>query len=116
VMYLGRIVEIGPKDAIFLEPGHPYTVALMSAVPRITPPDVERTNRLVLEGEIGAAGGHGCTFFTRCPLGVQSCTEARPDLVPLRGNHRAACFRLEDVSEKLGGYRSFKPRSEEVPK
>jgi oligopeptide/dipeptide ABC transporter ATP-binding protein len=116
VMYLGRIVEFGPKESIFIEPGHPYTVALMSAVPRITPPEVERTKRLVLEGEISAAGGEGCTFFSRCPLGVQSCTEERPELMQVSGTHRAACFRLEDVPEKLGGYRSFRPKPEEVSK
>ena len=116
VMYLGRIVEAGPKESIFLEPGHPYTVALMSAVPRITPPDVERTKRLVLEGEISAAGGEGCTFFSRCPLGVQACTEERPELMQVSGTHRAACFRLEDVPGKLGSYRSFRSRPEEVSK
>jgi len=116
VMYLGRIVEAGPKESIFLEPGHPYTVALMSAVPQITPPDAERARRLVLQGEIGAAGGRGCTFFSRCPLGVQSCTDERPELMQVSGTHRAACFRLDDVPEKLGGYRSFRPKPEEVPK
>ena len=116
VMYLGRIVEVGPKDAIFLEPGHPYTVALMSAVPRITPPGTERARRLVLEGEIGAAGGHGCTFFSRCPLGVESCTQERPELMQVSGTHRAACFRLEEVAGKLGDFRTFRPQPEEVPK
>ena len=116
VMYLGRIVEAGPKESIFLEPGHPYTVALMSAVPRITAPDVERTKRLVLEGEISAAGGEGCTFFSRCPLGVQACTEKRPELMQVSGTHRAACFRLEDVPGKLGSYRSFRSRPKEVSK
>jgi oligopeptide/dipeptide ABC transporter ATP-binding protein len=114
VMYLGRIVEIGPKESIFLEPGHPYTVALMSAVPRIAPPGVERGERLVLQGEIGASGMAGCSFYARCPLGVLACTQRRPELDPVSETHRAACFRISDVPTELGGFRSFRPRAEEV--
>jgi peptide/nickel transport system ATP-binding protein len=92
VMYLGRIVEIGPKDEIFRRPHHPYTTALMNAVP-VPDPDRRRTHELP-RGEIPSAvfPPSGCHFHPRCPLAMPSCLEARPPLKDLGANHQSACL------------------------
>jgi oligopeptide/dipeptide ABC transporter ATP-binding protein len=89
VMYLGKIVEIGPKRVIFGAPGHPYTKALLSAVPgrdRTTP-------GIILEGEIPSpmAIPSGCRFHTRCPVAIPLCREIEPKLRPMGPAHLAAC-------------------------
>lgn len=100
VMYLGRIVEIGPADDIFNTPAHPYTVALLSSVP-IPDVAVERASeRIILEGEIPRADEQptGCVFHPRCPLRTalgnpEICATQLPALTETRANgrHRAAC-------------------------
>jgi oligopeptide/dipeptide ABC transporter ATP-binding protein len=106
VMYMGRIVEYGPRAEVFLRPGHPYTVALMSAVPHIAAPGVDKAARLVLEGELGGGPVEGCRFYGRCPLGVEGlCTDKRPDLFQITTGHAAACFRIEEVPGELGAFR-----------
>lgn len=80
VMYLGKIVEFATVEEIFNNPQHPYTKALISAVPQINPAD--RTNRVVLTGDIPspAAQPSGCHFHPRCPIAVQKCSEIEPQL------------------------------------
>ena len=80
VMYLGRIVEVGTADEIMDTPKHPYTQALLSAIPR---PNVPRTQRVVLKGELPdpANPPKGCAFHTRCPKVMDVCAQIRPDLV-----------------------------------
>ncbi len=79
VMYLGRIIEIGPSEAIMETPRHPYTQALLSAIPR---PNVPRGERIVLKGELPdpANPPAGCAFHTRCPWAMPICTTDRPEL------------------------------------
>ncbi|KKB07102.1 hypothetical protein VE25_19875 [Devosia geojensis] len=79
VMYLGRIVEIGPAEEIMTAPRHPYTQALLSAIPR---PGVARAERIVLEGELPdpANPPAGCAFHTRCPHVTDVCHRVRPQL------------------------------------
>ncbi len=79
VMYLGRIVEIGPTEAIMTAPKHPYTQALLSAVPR---PGVTRADRVILKGELPdpANPPAGCAFHTRCPQVMDICHTKRPVL------------------------------------
>ena len=91
VMYLGRIVEIGPKAAIYKTPSHPYTQALLSAVPRPDPDHV--VQRIILEGDVPSptAIPSGCAFRTRCPLAAPVCAQERPTLAPLGDGHFAAC-------------------------
>ena len=81
VMYLGRIVEIGPAEEIMERPRHPYTQALLSAIPR---PGVARTGRIVLQGELPdpANPPSGCAFHTRCPRVMDICHTQLPALAP----------------------------------
>lgn len=93
VMYLGRIVEIAPTRALFTQPHHPYTEALLSAVP--TPSARDRKKRIVLEGDIPSAvrPPSGCPFRTRCPYALEACAEGVPELREIGPDHRAACIR-----------------------
>ncbi|WP_312911398.1 ABC transporter ATP-binding protein [Natronosalvus caseinilyticus] len=96
VMYLGRLVETGPVDALFTDPKHPYTEALLSAIPDPDPdPDSRHSSeRITLEGEIPDPRypPTGCNFASRCPAVMPKCREHDPALVPVDGDQRAACF------------------------
>lgn len=91
VMYLGRIVETGPRDDIFTRFQHPYTEALLSAVPRLTPsPDKKR---IILKGDPPTPLNppSGCPFHPRCPYAEQVCATSPPPLEEKRPGHLAAC-------------------------
>jgi oligopeptide/dipeptide ABC transporter ATP-binding protein len=95
VMYLGRIVETGTRQEIFEQAAHPYTQALLSAVPR---PDPERKRqRIVLQGDVPSplSPPSGCHFRTRCPVAVARCSETYPDHVTLSPTHTAACHLID---------------------
>ncbi|WP_298723718.1 oligopeptide/dipeptide ABC transporter ATP-binding protein [uncultured Ferrovibrio sp.] len=94
VMYLGRIVEIGSRNEIFDNPKHPYTRALLSAVPMVDP--AARRERIILKGELPSPFNppSGCTFRTRCPLAQDLCAHDIPRLTPVGGNQQAACHLL----------------------
>jgi len=91
VMYLGRIVETAPKGRLYAEPRHPYTQALLAAVP--VPDPFARKAPAVLSGEIPspAAPPAGCHFHTRCPHAVERCRVEVPALLELDGGHGVAC-------------------------
>ena len=91
VMYVGRIVELAPTEPLFARPRHPYTEALLAAVPK---PDPRlRGQRLLLEGEVAdpAHPPPGCHFHPRCPFVMPRCSEHEPPLVELSAGHRVAC-------------------------
>ena len=91
VMYLGRIVELAQGDALFENPGHPYTQALISAIP-IPEPGIER-KRITLAGDPPSPIDvpSGCRFHTRCPVAKPVCAERDPQLKPLRDGQQVAC-------------------------
>jgi oligopeptide transport system ATP-binding protein len=95
VMYLGRIVELAPADGLYREPLHPYTRALLSAVPVPDPDDRKKHVRIVLEGDVPSplSPPAGCPFHPRCPVRdkPEVCFTVRPALRELRPDHVAAC-------------------------
>jgi oligopeptide transport system ATP-binding protein len=93
VMYLGRIVELAPSDELFDSPLHPYTRALLEAVP-VPDPEVEAAREhKIIEGEVPSPMNPppGCVFNPRCPLAVESCRQQAPALRELRPGHWVAC-------------------------
>jgi oligopeptide transport system ATP-binding protein len=104
VMYLGKIVELAPSDQLYARPHHPYTQALLSAVP-IPDPSVEtRRQRIILEGDVPSPINppKACHFHTRCPMVIDRCREEEPPLEDYGNGHFAACWRAREVEEVLG--------------
>lgn len=95
VMYLGSIVEIGSTEEIYSNPSHPYTRALLSAIP-IPDPTLKR-ERIVLKGDIPSPSNppSGCKFHTRCPNCMDICKQVSPDYIKLNDNHSVACHLAE---------------------
>ncbi|MEJ5348133.1 MAG: dipeptide ABC transporter ATP-binding protein [Desulfosoma sp.] len=93
VMYLGRLVEIGPKEAFFEEPLHPYSQALLSAAPIPDPRAAARKQRILLEGDVPSPmkPSHGCPFHPRCREQTAFCTQEVPPLRNIRPDRLVAC-------------------------
>ena len=101
VMYLGSLVEVCDADSLYKNPMHPYTQALLSAIP-IPDPEVSRKKqRVVLEGDVPSPINppRGCKFHTRCPYAMDICREIRPETVTVGPGHTCACHK---VQQELG--------------
>ena len=97
VMYVGKIVEVAPTEALFDKPRHPYTEALLSAVPK---PDPRlRAQRIILEGDVAdpAHPPSGCYFHPRCRYAVDRCRTETPELIELEPNHHVSCHRAAEL-------------------
>lgn len=93
VMYLGKLVEIGPSEEIYSHHLHPYTEALLSSVPVPDPEKARAKEQIVLQGDIPSPidPPFGCRFRTRCPRACEQCAQAEPELKPVGNDHFVAC-------------------------
>ena len=97
VMYLGKIVELADRDELYENPMHPYTQALLSAVPIPDPVIESKRKRIILEGDVPSPANppKGCNFCTRCPKVMDICREQEPPFKEYKPNHYTACFLYE---------------------
>jgi oligopeptide/dipeptide ABC transporter ATP-binding protein len=96
VMYLGKVVEVTTRDELFANPLHPYTQALMSAIP-IPDPTIRR-ERIILQGDVPSPLNppKGCRFNPRCPVAMEICSQIEPNLLETKPGHWAACLRVNE--------------------
>ena len=99
VMYLGRLVELADSESLYSEPLHPYSQALLSAVP-IPDPEFER-DQFILKGDIPSPSNPptGCTFHTRCPLAMEQCKVVVPQLQKVKSGHSVACHLYNEAQQ-----------------
>jgi oligopeptide/dipeptide ABC transporter ATP-binding protein len=99
VMYLGRLVEVAPSRTLFARPRHPYTRALLSAIPTLDPDAPPKMQRLTGEIPSPAAPPPGCRFHTRCPFAQARCRQEVPELAPTQDGGQVACHFWKDLKD-----------------
>ncbi|MGR3709451.1 MAG: oligopeptide/dipeptide ABC transporter ATP-binding protein [Alterinioella nitratireducens] len=99
VMYLGKIVELAPRDGLYEDPHHPYTKALLSAVPEPDPVSHDEANRVILQGDVPSPSNppKGCNFCTRCPSVMDICRQIDPEFREVSAGRFVACHLFNDT-------------------
>jgi oligopeptide transport system ATP-binding protein len=97
VMYLGKLAELTDRDSLYTEPLHPYTQALLSAVPIPDPVKEMQRQRIILEGDVPSPSNPpvGCNFNSRCPVAIDTCFSVEPEFKEVSPDHWVACHRVE---------------------
>ncbi|MHC9237362.1 ABC transporter ATP-binding protein [Pseudooceanicola sp. 502str34] len=103
VMYLGNLVETAPTRSLFTRPRHPYTSALLSAIPSLDPDDTREAEKLTGEIPSPANPPKGCKFHTRCRFARDACTAERPQLREMAPGHKVACHFAEEFDFSANG-------------
>lgn len=100
VMYLGRIVEFASADELYDNPMHPYTKALLSAIPIPDPETAKKSERLILRGDIPSPLNvpSGCPFRTRCSYAKEKCSHSVPELTEIKNGHFVSCHRVNEIN------------------
>jgi oligopeptide transport system ATP-binding protein len=113
VMYLGRIAEIAGRDALFERPAHPYTQALLSAVPEPDPTREATRQRIILKGDVPSPANppKGCTFCTRCPKVMDICRRVVPPVVEIGPGHSVACHLYSETTTTAGSAAASEART-----
>ena len=103
VMYLGKVVELADAEELYRQPLHPYTQALLSAVPIPDPVIEKKRQRIILQGDVPSPINPppGCRFHTRCPIAIDQCRVEEPPFMDYGGGHFAACWRAREVEALL---------------
>jgi oligopeptide transport system ATP-binding protein len=104
VLYLGRVVELAPGEELYLDAKHPYTKALLTAVPVPDPRIARQRSFDALTGEIPSPINppSGCTFRTRCRYATERCAEIRPPIEPVSADREVACIRWREIDDMAG--------------
>ena len=106
VMYLGRVVELAPRDALFADPMHPYTTALLSAVPEPDPASHDDAERIILQGDVPSPANppKGCNFCTRCPRVMAICRQIDPEIREIAPGRHVACHLYAEDTHKTAAH------------